>query len=453
MVGSAGFSKEKFSTKKPGLTILAVAVAFAMSALPIQAESHARIVRLSLVEGTVQVDRNTGNGYEKAFLNLPLTQGTTLATDADSRAEVEFEDGSTLRLTPKTTVEFSELALSDDGAKLSTVTLKVGLVYMNYAGKQKADQFKLAFAQEKVKLDEAAHFRVDLEDDSAEVAVFKGDLKVDGPGGVAELSKNRSASFNLADSDKFTIAKNLEDDSYDEWDKQQEKYHDQYAKNGSYNDNPYGYGVSDMNYYGSYSNVPGYGTLWQPYFTGAGWNPFMDGAWVFYPGFGYTFVSAYPWGWMPYYYGSWVNVPGYGWGWQPGYYTGWNNVPRVTTPPNRTSSVSTAAPVPPARGTGTVLIGRGFTGGIPSRHVLVEPGSVGYGVPRGIADLNKVSRQVDHNGFATIRTAPPMRSGWYGGAPPISSAGRMPTGSSGGHVSSGGGAHVSSGGVGHAPGR
>ena len=69
-------------------------------------------------------------------------------------------------------------------------------------------------------------------------------------------------------------------------------------------------GFSDLNYYGGYTNFPGYGMLWQPYFTGVGWNPFMDGAWSFYPGMGYMWASAYPWGWMPYYYGNWLYAPG-----------------------------------------------------------------------------------------------------------------------------------------------
>jgi hypothetical protein len=36
------------------------------------ATSQIRIVRLSDVHGDVQIDRDTGQGYEKAFLNLPL---------------------------------------------------------------------------------------------------------------------------------------------------------------------------------------------------------------------------------------------------------------------------------------------------------------------------------------------------------------------------------------------
>jgi hypothetical protein len=436
------------STKKWKVALISISAILLFGGLPVKADSKARIVRLSSVEGSVQVDRNAGNGYEKAFLNLPLTQGTVLATEADSKAEVEFEDGSTLRLTPKSTIEFSALSLSDSGARISLVTLKAGQAYVNYVAKQKSDEFTLAFAQEKVRVEEAAHFRVDLEDAIAQLAVFKGDLRVEGPAGTAELSKNKSASFDLADGDKFTVSKNLEEDPLDAWDKQQEKYHEQYAKNGSYNDYPVGYGVSDMNYYGSYSNVAGYGTLWQPYFASAAWNPYMDGAWVYYPGFGYTFVSAYPWGWTPYYYGNWVNVPGYGWGWQPGGFTSWNPNPRVTNPPNRT-----VAPVPPTRGTGTVMIGRGFAGGggIPSRHVLVEPGSVSYGVPRAVGDLNKVSRQVQQNGFATIRTTPPGRSGWTGSAPSYGGSMGRSSASSSGHASSG--AHVSSGGHTSAPAR
>ena len=64
-------------------------------AVPSFADSQARIVRLSQVDGDVQIDRNTGQGYEKAFINLPITQGAKLRTGQGARAEIEFEDGST----------------------------------------------------------------------------------------------------------------------------------------------------------------------------------------------------------------------------------------------------------------------------------------------------------------------------------------------------------------------
>ena len=86
---------------------------FALVTIPAVAESHVRIVRLSDVQGAVEVDRGAGQGYEKAFLNMPMVEGMKLATKADGRAEVEFEDGSAVRITPNTRVDFSALSLQD----------------------------------------------------------------------------------------------------------------------------------------------------------------------------------------------------------------------------------------------------------------------------------------------------------------------------------------------------
>src|SRR3982751_6119353 len=93
---------------------------------PAWADSQARIVRLSDVQGSVQIDKNTGLGFEEAFINLPITQGTQLRTGDRGRAEVEFEDGSSMRLTPNTTVQFNKLGLSDAGKRISEVNLVQG---------------------------------------------------------------------------------------------------------------------------------------------------------------------------------------------------------------------------------------------------------------------------------------------------------------------------------------
>ena len=89
--------------------------------VPSFADSQARIVRLGDVQGDVQIDRNTGQGFEKAFLNLPITQGVKLRVGKDSRAAVEFEDGSTLRLTPDTVIDFPQLSLHDSGTKATAI--------------------------------------------------------------------------------------------------------------------------------------------------------------------------------------------------------------------------------------------------------------------------------------------------------------------------------------------
>jgi len=276
------------------------------------AESKARIIRLSEVQGTVQMDRGTGDGFEKAFLNMPVVEGSRLKTGDDGRVEVEFEDGSALRLVPNSEVDFTHLALGDDGQKLSTAQLAEGTLYANVRG-VKGDQFTLNFGSESVTLTQSAHFRLDLSNEQSILAVFKGKLNVEGQSGPVEVSEKHSATFDVH-SDRYELAKNYQEDRYDDWDKQQSEYHDRYANAHTDVSSPYGYGWSDLNYYGSFMTVPGYGNVWQPYFLDASWSPYQDGGWVWYPGQGYMWVSAYPWGWMPYRYGSWAFVPGYGWG-------------------------------------------------------------------------------------------------------------------------------------------
>src|SRR3979409_649682 len=116
---------------------LAMCAVLAGALLPVSesAESKARIVRLSDVQGSVQMDRGTGDGFDKTFLNMPVVEGSKLKTGDDGRAEVEFEDGSALRIVPNSEVEFARLALGDDGQKLSTMQLVVGMAYVNYRGK------------------------------------------------------------------------------------------------------------------------------------------------------------------------------------------------------------------------------------------------------------------------------------------------------------------------------
>jgi hypothetical protein len=373
------------------------------------AASKARIVRLSVVQGTVQFDRAAGNGFDKAFINLPVIESSRLKTGKDGRAEVEFEDGSTLRLASNSELDFIRLALGDDGQKLSTVQLVSGTVYANLhpknAGQKTGDQFLLNFARESVTVTRAAHFRVQLADARANLAVFKGKVSVTSPAGQIDVSEKHSATIDLAKEnpknddpskkDAFVIARNYKDDPSDDWDRQQTDYHDRYASaGGSALSSPYGYGMSDLNYYGNFTTVPGYGFVWQPYFIDASWSPFQDGAWAFYPGAGYMWVSGYPWGWMPYNYGNWAFAPGYGYVWQPGNWNTWNAFPLVVNAPARM-----IVPTAPASGHQTVMVGLGLAAnpaGEAPRRLTINPGSAGFGVPRGsISHLDRLAKTMN----------------------------------------------------------
>ncbi|HZU45508.1 MAG TPA: FecR family protein, partial [Terriglobales bacterium] len=276
-----------------GVALVAALMA-ALLSIPAFADSQVRIVRLSDLNGDVLIDRGTGQGFERALLNMPIVQGTKIWTKSqDARAEVEFENGSAVRLAPDSQVAFPQLVLQDSGVKSSTIQVSEGTVYFTLH-KDKEDDFQVQFGRESVNVAKSADFRIDMAQGQVKLAVTKGDIDVQDPAGTVKVAKDKTATFDLGN-DTSTVAKGVAPEPFDTWNKDEGQFQRQYANAGSPYKSPLAYGWSDLNYYGDYYNVPGYGWMWQPYGVGAGWDPFANGAWSFYPGFGYSWVSMYPW--------------------------------------------------------------------------------------------------------------------------------------------------------------
>ena len=268
----------------------------------------------------------------------------------------------------------------------------------------------MTFGHEKIVLTRPVHLRIELSDKNAAVAVLSGEANVETVSGTVQMSKNLTAIFDLSGNETGKIAKDVAFTAYDAWDRQQDQYQQRYSSDSPVaNASPYSYGLSDLSYYGNYFNMPGYGLMWQPYFAGAGWNPFMDGAWAYYPGMGYGWVSAYPWGWTPYHTGNWSFIPGHGWAWQPGgTWMAVNTRPRLLNAP-----ADSVSPQPPAAtGQSFVMVNRGpspvFAGRSTSK-LIIRNDSAGLGIPRGgLNNLGRISERVTTQGAATARihTAP-----------------------------------------------
>ena len=90
-----------------------------------------RFARLSYMEGHVSFQHTGDVEWAAASINLGLQPGDRIYTGEDGRAEIEFDDGSVLRLAEKTDVEV--LALKEDLIQiraligLSTLTVQSGL--------------------------------------------------------------------------------------------------------------------------------------------------------------------------------------------------------------------------------------------------------------------------------------------------------------------------------------
>src|SRR5882672_4392110 len=88
--------------------------------------SHVRVVRLSFVDGTVTVRSPGSTEWAPATINVPIQEGFSLATDQKSFAEVQFENGSTMRIGELSSIDFTELALTPQGGHINHLTLDEG---------------------------------------------------------------------------------------------------------------------------------------------------------------------------------------------------------------------------------------------------------------------------------------------------------------------------------------
>jgi hypothetical protein len=309
------------------------------AAQPVQAAqpapvSKVRIVRLSEVKGAVSLDRGTGNGFEPALANLPIVEKNRLQTD-NGVAEIEFEDNSSVRLAPDSIVEFPTLERLANGATVSSVHLVKGMAYVSLM-KTPGNEFDLLFGQQSLRLSSSSHVRLQIEGTEAKLAVLDGSVHIDGPAGGSagsmDVPRKKTVTFAMLDSTGPTVAKDVLADPLDAWDHNATDYHARSAAMSAVSNSPYAYGLNDMTYYGSFANVGGCGSMWRPYFASAAWDPYANGAWAWYQGAGYSWVSPYPWGWTPYHYGAWSYCQGAGWGWMPGgSWMGLNNMSALST--------------------------------------------------------------------------------------------------------------------------
>src|SRR5215469_5631258 len=175
---------------------------------------HARIVRLSLVQGQVRLARDFHKDsmddakavWEIAPLNLPIRQGYAISTDADARAEVEFENGAMAFLSPNTTIEFYDLSLDEEGAFVTRLILRQGSGIF-YVHPGKTDYFSVTGGDFSVEANGRTRFRLDNFDDGSSVNVEQGYVEVVHKKATKSLEKGQSLSLRVTDPDNLVVGR------------------------------------------------------------------------------------------------------------------------------------------------------------------------------------------------------------------------------------------------------
>lgn len=344
-----------------------------LSALPASA-SGVRIVRLSIAQGDVQIDRNSGDGWEQAIVNMPVIGGARIYAAENSKAELEFEDGSNVRLVGPAQVSLIELSSTPKGSPVNAIQIDSGTVYVN-ARLANHDDFRISdYTGGSFAITKPSHLRFTVNEQTASLAMSDGEAVAQNANSNSTVRSGETYNYILGQPASAARLDAVPPQPEDAWDRQRDSYNNQNGAVGvqySGTEDSTAPGVADLGNYGTYSDVPGCGECWQPSGVDQDWDPFGYGAWSYYPDWGWTFVSGYPWGWAPFYYGNWCYIGGRGWWWHPGPWhgpgAGWHPRPILAGTPAHGFS----APHPPtgsAHGTVAVAGSHLVTGPIGVTH-------------------------------------------------------------------------------------
>ena len=348
--------------------------------------SHARVVRLSVVEGDVRFTREAHGDpladqnavWEKAEANLPIRQGYVVATD-EGRAEIEFENGAVAFLNANTVLDFYDLSLQD-GARTTRLVLRQGSAsfYVNPTG---GEYFSVTGGDFTAEANAKSSFRINNFDDGSNIAVLTGRVSLLHKKETTHLVKGQSLSMK-AGADSIEIGQLPVGDDFDHWVSSRVEAVSA-ATNASLQYTGASYyapGFASLYTYGNWFDCGGYGFGWRPFGASFGWSPFTMGDWLWDPGFGWTWMSYQPWGWAPYHYGGWLFDASCG-GWfysPPIYYNVVPGTPRRRVPP------IVHAPHPIYRASTAVFVRQNGKLGVVPMNPLDKPGkppiNMGHGV-------------------------------------------------------------------------
>ncbi|MFC5864007.1 DUF6600 domain-containing protein [Acidicapsa dinghuensis] len=289
-----------------------------------QVNPDARAVRLSSVDGKVRVVQDGQVVADPAYANMPIFEGSQISTADDGNAEIQFEDGSVVRLSPNSSITLPVLQKQGSGTR-SEITVNGGLCYFELQPSNDTNGILVRLGPASFSPSSFSVIRVTLDQPPGNIAVFSGNVHVEQGNAVqVEVHGGESLALNASDPSNYKLDETIASDSWDSWNADRDQALNAQASEKTAASSKYGNsaaGFSDLDANGNWYDVPGQGYVWSPYdaqATGSAWDPYGYGNWVNYPGYGYLFVSGYDWGYAPFACGAWNFYDGLGWGWYPG---------------------------------------------------------------------------------------------------------------------------------------
>ena len=285
--------------------------------------------RIQRVDGEVALNNsdaaNTQNDqWIAATENQPFSVGDRIYTRENAHASLAFTGRNFARLNPNTSLDV--LALNDARTQLA---LRDGSAMFDVGYLNSGDLFEVATPYGAVDFQQPGLYNVGIDNGQVLVSVLSGLAQVVGLGGSGQISKGelltlagstaadvvlsqldgRDAGYLVDDYYAYQYPRYY-DHRYRDYNAylSDPYYFDPYRRNVSYQyANSYIPGLYDLDYYGDWQNINGYGNCWAPR-VDAGWSPYQTGYWYNDYPYGPTWISTEPWGYAPYHYGRWAYV-------------------------------------------------------------------------------------------------------------------------------------------------
>ena len=269
------------------------------------------VARMNYAQGPVSFQPGGEGDWVNAVPNRPLTSGDNLWTDEGARAELHI--GSTaVRLAAQTSLTLLDLDDRTTQLRLSEGSVIVRLRHLDDGDLVEVDTPNLAFD-----LQRNGEYRIDVDSagEVTHVSVWSGRGEITGGGYSYTVVAGQSARFSGTDRLNYDIAQIPASDEFDNWASQRDHREDG-AESANYV-SPEMTGYEDLDDYGRWQYVGGYGTVWVPSGVASDWAPYRNGHWAYIDPWGWTWVEDEPWGFAPFHYGRWAYA-GNRWCWVPG---------------------------------------------------------------------------------------------------------------------------------------
>jgi hypothetical protein len=269
-----------------------------------------RMARFSYISGDVTWRDGTEGDWSSAARNLPLRQGAQIWVSEGGRAELQFDDGSRLRLDSNTLITLQTL-YSDAQGEFTEITLNDGQAFLRLNNQYSLYQVNAPEAS--IKAAGPGRLRVGA-GEGAQFAVRQGKATIDGANGKVTLQQGDYLDV-VDNTTPYNVGPLPAADDWDAWNDSRDRSIDQIAS--PHLPSNIALVAGNLDAYGSWHDDPQYGWVWAPRVVDTDWRPYGAGHWTWVEPYGWTWVADETWGWAPYHYGTWVHEP-FGWAWCPG---------------------------------------------------------------------------------------------------------------------------------------